>query len=214
MSRAESLCLRIKSRRGGDLSGRSARSIGGGAAAGRPPFAEQRLEVVARVSEKLLGRQSGSTSSFIKHFGFWIRRAALAKLAANFDRRLPPQARALPCGVVFHLPPQNVEAVSYISWVLSYLVGNANVTRVPTNFSDPIRGVCDLFLEQLKQAGDPSQFFIHYDAKSALNGLISAISDARVVWGGDEKVGDFFRLCRCATAASQSGSATVHRSRW
>ena len=158
------------------------------------PFAEPRVDLVARVSEKLLGRGGGATSSFVKHFAFWIRRGALQKLAANFEKRLPPQSLARPRGLVFHLPPQNVETVFLYSWILSYLVGNANVTRVPTDFSDAIRAVCELFLERLQAAGDDTQVFVHYDSSSALSAVISAESDARVVWGGDAKVAAFAPL--------------------
>ena len=158
------------------------------------PFSDERINLVARVSEKLLGGNSHAGSSFIKHFAFWIRRGALQKLAATFAKRLPPQTIARPRGLVFHLPPQNVETVFLYSWILSYLVGNANVTRVPSEFSDEIRGVCELFLEELQAAGDYSQFFVHYSASSALSTAISAESDARVVWGGDAKVALFAPL--------------------
>ena len=158
------------------------------------PFPEPRVDLVARVSEKLLGRGGGATSSFVKHFAFWIRRGALQKLAANFEKRLPPQSLARPRGLVFHLPPQNVETVFLYSWILSYLVGNANVTRVPTDFSDAIRAVCELFLERLQAAGDDTQVFVHYDSNSALSAVISAESDARIVWGGDAKVAAFAPL--------------------
>jgi hypothetical protein len=155
------------------------------------PFSQQRVDLVARVSDKLLGRGSIATSSFIKHFAFWIRRGALRQLAAGFEKRLPQATLARPRGVVFHLPPQNVETVFLYSWILSYLVGNANITRAPTEFGGAVRSVCEMFLEQLEAAGDDSQFFVQYSSTSPLNAILSAESDARIVWGGDAKVGVF-----------------------
>lgn len=157
------------------------------------PFSGARVDLVARVSEKLLGRDRAG-SSFIKHFAFWIRRGALQKLAANFERRLPPQTFARPRGLVFHLPPQNVETVFLYSWALAYLAGNANITRVPSEFSPAIRSVCELFLEELAAAGDETQFFVRYGSASKLSAVLSAESDARVVWGGDAKVAAFAPL--------------------
>jgi hypothetical protein len=158
------------------------------------PFAPERLALIARVSERLLRRGGPPVSPFITHFAFWTRRAALEALGANFAGRLPPQTLARPRGLVFHLPPQNVETVFLYSWVLSYLAGNANVTRVPTEFSSAIRLVCEMFLAELAPEGAATQFFVQYGATGALNRAISAESDARVVWGGDAKVAAFAPL--------------------
>ena len=157
-------------------------------AAPAQPFAPDRVDLIARASERLLRREGRGVPAAIKHFAFFIRRGALQKLAANFEKRLPSQAIALPRGLVFHLPPQNVETVFLYSWVLSYLVGNANITRTPSAFGEVVRFVCNLFLELLSESGDETQFFVHYGSVSSLNAVISAASDARVVWGGDAKV--------------------------
>ncbi len=158
------------------------------------PFAPERIALVARVSERLLRRGGPQASSFITHFAFWTRKAALEALGGNFAKRLPPKTIARPRGVVFHLPPANVETVFLYSWVLSYLAGNANVTRVPTEFGSVIRSVCEMFLTELAGEGAETQFFVQYSATGALNRAISAESDARVVWGGDAKVGAFAPL--------------------
>ena len=82
-----------------------------------PPFAPERVDLVASVAGTLLGPQR-SAASGPAHFAFWTRRAALAKLAAGFAARVPASALARPRGLVFHLPPQNVETVFLYSWVL------------------------------------------------------------------------------------------------
>jgi len=52
------------------------------------------------------------------------------KLAQSFAARVPQHALARPRGLVFHLPPQNVETVFLYSWALSSLCGNRNIVRV------------------------------------------------------------------------------------
>ena len=116
------------------------------------------------------------------------------KLAASFKARVPQNALARPRGLVFHLPPQNVETVFLYSWALAYLSGNANIVRLPQAISAQMRAIVDLFLEKLEAAGDPSQFFVHYPSQGDLGAKISALSDARVVWGGDAKVALFAPL--------------------
>ena len=157
------------------------------------PFSPERQDLVARVGESLLRGAAGAEGA-VRHFGFWIRQGAVRKLAASFHARLPARTKARARGLVFHLPPQNVETVFLYSWALSYLVGNANVTRLPQQLSQTMRDVCNLFLDELQAVGDDTQVFIHYPSTSEFGALISKCSDARVVWGGDAKVAVFAPL--------------------
>jgi Acyl-CoA reductase (LuxC) len=158
------------------------------------PFAQERVDLVASVAEALLGPRRSTASGPAAHFAFWTRRAALMKLAQSFAARVPQNALARPRGLVFHLPPQNVETVFLYSWTLAYLAGNANLVRLPQGISAGMRAIVDLFLARLEAAGDHSQLFVHYPSQSDLGAKISARSDARVVWGGDAKVALFAPL--------------------
>jgi hypothetical protein len=158
------------------------------------PFASERVDLVASVAEALLGPRRSAASGPAAHFAFWTRRAALAKLAASFAARVPQHTLARPRGLVFHLPPQNVETVFLYSWALAYLAGNANIVRLPQEISARMRAIVDLFLERLAAQGDGSQLFVHYPSQGDLGAKISATSDARVVWGGDTKVALFAPL--------------------
>ncbi len=158
------------------------------------PFAPERVDLIAGVAETLLGPRRSAASGPAAHFAFWTRRAALTKLAASFAQRVPDNTLARPRGLVFHLPPQNVETVFLYSWALSYLAGNANVVRLPHEVSARMRAIVDLFLERLQAAGDKTQLFVHYPSQGDLGAKISALSDARVVWGGDAKVALFAPL--------------------
>ena len=158
------------------------------------PFAAERLDLVGGVAETLLGHADCPRSGPAAHFAFWTRRAALTKLAASFAARVPNNTLARPRGLVFHLPPQNVETVFLDPWVLSYLAGNANIVRLPQEISARMRAIVDLFLERLEAAGDGSQAFVHYPSQGDLGAKISVLSDARVVWGGDAKVALFAPL--------------------
>ena len=155
------------------------------------PFDQSRIDLVVSVSELLLTGAHRALPGFVKHFAFWTRRAAIARLATEFQKRLPTGTVARARGVVFHLPPQNVETVFLYSSILSYLVGNANVVRLPREISEEMAFVRDRFLERLAAAKDPSQMFLYYPSASDIGTAISAQSDARVVWGGDAKVALF-----------------------
>jgi hypothetical protein len=158
------------------------------------PFAPERVDLIAGVAETLLGPRQATASGPAAHFAFWIRRAALAKIASNFAARVPQNTLARPRGLVFHLPPQNVETVFLYSWALAYLAGNANIVRLPQEISTRMRAIVDLFLDRLAAQGDTSQLFAHYPSQGDLGAKISAMSDARVVWGGDAKIALFAPL--------------------
>jgi hypothetical protein len=160
-------------------------------AAVEPPYAKARIDVVARACAPLLRQSSAKRSPGAVHFAFWTRLAALHSLKAEFERGLPSGCSARPRGLVFHLPPQNVETVFLYSWVLSYLAGNANVVRLPTSLSDEMNGILELLLGELAKVGDHGQRFVRYPAGSALSAKISSLSDARIVWGGDAKIATF-----------------------
>lgn len=155
------------------------------------PFSEARLALAAEVGSTILRRGAQQTSSAVVHFAYWTRSAALKRLAAEFRERLPSGCLARPIGLVFHLPPQNVETVFLYSWMLSYLAGNANVVRLPTALGEEMRSLLDLFLAAFERAGETSQMFVNYPSASDISVQISAESDARVVWGGDAKVRAF-----------------------
>jgi hypothetical protein len=155
------------------------------------PFDPSRMALVAKVSDAILRGAARSSSPAVTHFAFWTRASALQKMAKSFAARLPPGGLARPRGLVFHLPPQNVETVFLYSWIISYLTGNANVVRLPQEISPDMRAICDLFLDALKQEPVASQFFVHYPSSSNVSFAISAHSDVRVVWGGDAKIKAF-----------------------
>ncbi len=156
------------------------------------PFSPARKALVAGVAERIL--RGGGFSPAVTHFGFWTRAAALAALEKGFMARLAPDVQARPRGLAFHLPPQNVETVFLYSWALAYLVGAANVVRLPAEMSGEMRRVLDLFLEALAEEGEGSQLFLTYPSGSDLGAAISSLSDVRLVWGGSAKVATFATL--------------------
>jgi hypothetical protein len=159
-----------------------------------PVFSSTRVELVAKVSAGILKQGAGRASPAVTHFAYWTRRQALGVLAARSLSRTPDQCVVRPRGLVFHLPPQNVETVFLYSWVISFLCGNANLVRLPTELGDDMKGLLGQFLAALEESGDTSQYFVRYPADETTNRRLSAICDARVVWGGDAKVAAFAPL--------------------
>jgi hypothetical protein len=159
-----------------------------------PVYSPARLDLVASVSAAILKQGAGRASPAVTHFAYWTRRQALRALAASSVARKPAQCVARPRGLAFHLPPQNVETVFLYSWVISFLCGNANLVRLPTELGEGMTRLLGQFLSALDASGDTSQHFVRYPADEAINRRLSAVCDARVVWGGDAKVAAFAPL--------------------
>ncbi|TDT99267.1 acyl-CoA reductase-like NAD-dependent aldehyde dehydrogenase [Azorhizobium sp. AG788] len=157
------------------------------------PFEAERVRIVASVADAI-SRHKGELSPAIRYLGFWTRAAALKQLERSFAATIPPHTLRRPRGMTFHLPPRNVETIFLYSWILSFLAGNANIVRLPQEVSGTVGWVLDLFLAALDASSERSQLFVHYPLDTDLSALISAHSDARMVWGGDAKVGAFERL--------------------
>ena len=128
------------------------------------------------------------------HFAFWTRRAALMKLAASFAARVPRTrwrgraASSFICRRRMSRRSSSIRGRSPIS------PATPISCACPRRSARGMRAIVDLFLDRLEAAGDESQMFVHYPSQGDLGAKISALSDARVVWGGDAKVALFAPL--------------------
>ncbi|MCK2221447.1 hypothetical protein MF672_047730 [Actinomadura sp. ATCC 31491] len=120
--------------------------------------------------------------------GFFLRPSELAR---TVDALAGEHVR-VPRGLVFHIPPANVDTVFVYSWALSALMGNRNVVRL----SPRAGAVAEVIVETLHEAldeADPivseTQRIVSYDrSREGVTAALSAACDLRVVWGGDRTV--------------------------
>ncbi|MCF2533494.1 acyl-CoA reductase [Yinghuangia soli] len=125
--------------------------------------------------------------------GFFLRRAELDAQLARLAEPGTGSTRVLrfPRGLVFHIPPANVDTIFVYAWALAALTGNRNVVRISPR-SGP---AAELILERLATAlqdAHPAvaatQRMITYDRDDRITEALSAACDLRVVWGGDHSV--------------------------
>ncbi|MGY0232395.1 acyl-CoA reductase [Longispora urticae] len=117
--------------------------------------------------------------------GFFLRRGPLADALAPLD------GLRFPRGLVFHIPPANVDTIFVYSWALSALCGNANIVRISERAAGAATVVLDALNETLADA-DPvvgrTQSMLSYGRDDAVTARLSAACDLRVIWGGDASV--------------------------
>ncbi len=117
--------------------------------------------------------------------GFFLRPAEVARALAGLDDLRFPR------GLVFHIPPANVDTVFVYSLALSALAGNANVVRLSERAGPAAHAVLDALNAALADA-DPvvgaTQKVVAYPRADDTTAALSLACDLRVVWGGDVAV--------------------------
>ncbi len=152
------------------------------------PFAETSLKMLATLSKRLLKSELGQSEPQLVALGFWLRAAALQELKVLAERSSCHDVRVAR-GLAYQLPPTNVDTLFVYSWAISYLVGNSNITRLPTSMGPTVTWLVNVLVECLKENGESHrQIFCTFDHSSQYSESISARSDLRVIWGGDAKV--------------------------
>lgn len=153
----------------------------------REPFSESALEFLEALSKMILA-PGEQIEPEIAAFGFWCRRAHLARL----KERHKSGAVRLGKGLVFHAAPSNVPMVFAYSLAIGILAGNSNIVRVSDRSGPAAWAVCALLKELLAD----SRFFevrestsiVSYGRDDTVTAGYMSLCDAAVVWGGDGTV--------------------------
>jgi hypothetical protein len=156
------------------------------------PFADGSLAFFAEVSRRLASSPSTAGLPDVRALAFWMRRSHLASLKGQFEALRVPGTVRLPRGIVFHMPPANVDTIFMYSWVLAALSGNQNVVRLPRLREAATTVMCATLNEVLATAEFgrlvPAVAVVGYGHEAAITAALSAHADVRVVWGGDATV--------------------------
>jgi hypothetical protein len=156
------------------------------------PFDAELVEFVDGLSRSLTtGRELRAFPEIIA-LGHWARRASVLGYQREFEALQSERVVMAPRGLVFHVPPANVDTIFMYSWLLSLLVGNVNLIRLSTRESPQVELVCSklsaLLAEPRFVRVRESVAIVRYGHDAAINERISRQVDLRVVWGGDATV--------------------------
>ncbi|WP_216212946.1 acyl-CoA reductase [Amycolatopsis aidingensis] len=161
---------------------------------GRLTVGDERIvEFLTRFARGLLAPATARRYPELASLGFFLRKGEIAKALSGL--RDTEDVLRFPRGLVFHVPPANVDTIFVYSWALSALAGNHNVVRV----SGRSAGAAEAVLAALETAlGEvsadcaaavrQSQRMVTYERSEEISSALSAACDLRVVWGGDASV--------------------------
>lgn len=156
-----------------------------------PAFSADRIDLIGRYAATLQADPRWRGVPAVLALAFWLRKAAIVRMADGFQRRNPPHSRSVGRGIAFHLPPQNVDTLFLYSWAVAFACGAVNVVRLPEQISPTVVRLLEPLIALLEEAGSGDLFVSYSRQDEAANARLSAIADCRLVWGGDAKAESF-----------------------
>jgi hypothetical protein len=152
------------------------------------PLNDLTIEFLSELSNIILKSPIAKLYPDVITFGYWCRAANLKKMKAgytNLDVR-----KGL--GTVFHIAPSNVPINFAFSYVFSLLSGNVSIVRVPSKQFEQIdivsSMITSLFDNPKYNLIKNNTYFIRYPQNVTITQQLSAISNARLIWGSDVTV--------------------------
>ncbi|MBN8819786.1 MAG: hypothetical protein J0I80_13830 [Sphingomonas sp.] len=157
--------------------------------AGIAPCNPRALAMLDDISQRILMDPVSRRAPQYVALAYWLRRAALTRLAAELTSSDRPGQIRTPRGVALHLPPTNVDTIFVYSWAMSVLAGNANIVRLPENMSVEADWLAKTISEAVSDHGESERhLFCYYPYGGEIEATLAGHCDLRVIWGGDEKV--------------------------
>jgi hypothetical protein len=159
-----------------------------------PIFDEAVLSFFQTLSDAILSYPSGRSTPNALAFGAWCRRSTLERQRSRY----PEASLRLGRGLAVHLCPENVPTMFAYSVAAGLLSGNANIARLPTRTDPASEFLCARLSEVLASPLHASLAdylcCIRYDsADRPVTDRLCALSDARIIWGGDAKINEIRR---------------------
>lgn len=160
------------------------------------PFSKLSINFLDDLSILLLKDKSANKFGDILSLAFWIRKKNITNLKKNFFNK---NQNKIGLGNIFHITPTNVPTNFAYSFIFGLLTGNSNLVKLPNQSFEQVDIICKkinfLFNKKKYLKYKNSNFFFKYDSNNiSVTNKFSKMSDARMVWGGDNTVKNIKKL--------------------
>ncbi len=154
------------------------------------PFSKLVITFLNDLSILLLKDKSANKFGDILSLAFWLREKNITNLKKNFFNK---NQNKIGLGNIFHITPTNVPTNFAYSFVFGLVTGNSNLVKLPNQSFEQVDLICEkinfLFNKKKYLKYKNSNLFFKYNSNDILiTNKFSKISDARMVWGGDNTV--------------------------
>ena len=156
----------------------------------RVPFDQDICDFLDGLSKKLLHYPEAKRYPDVVTFAFFIRKAALNRYKTSIH--MDDDSFVCGRGISFHIAPSNVAINFAYSMCIALMMGNVCIVRVPSKDFDQTRIIVrciNNILDAHPQMRD-YLYLIRYDRDRSINDMLSAVADVRIIWGGDNTIGE------------------------
>ena len=159
------------------------------------PFNEVRLNFLEELSNLIHNNKLCKKFSDLIALSFWLKKKNLLKFKENY----PEKSLILSRGVVLHFTPNNVPTNFIYSFVFSFLAGNTNLVRLPSEDFKQVNLILKIINDlknkkKYKMIFNQNFFFKYSKDEIGLSKDLSELSDVRIIWGGDQSIKDIKKI--------------------
>jgi hypothetical protein len=155
------------------------------------PFHAATLAFCDSIAQALFHDSAARRFPELQALAFWMRKSSMLRMKEQFDSLANDWTILVPRGLVFHIPPSNVDTIFVYSWILSVLAGNTNIIRFSERAGEAATIICRVLGDTLAKQNSALQHstaIVRYGRDREITAAISAACDVRVIWGGDATV--------------------------
>lgn len=151
-------------------------------------FNDDVLDFLDVLSKKLF-RDARRTPA-LAPLAFFIRKSHTKSLGIGLKARLVSGTVGVSQGVVFHIPPTNVDTLFLYTLALSLLAGNTNIIRISKNSGPETAALLQTVFDTLDDFPNVATLttFISFDRDEFTLTALSEVADVRMIWGGDATI--------------------------
>ena len=158
------------------------------------PFSKLSLEFVEEFSNSLRKVKNVNQYPELIYLILWCAKGRLSKQSNYFKNKDIRIGR----GIVFHVCASNVPTNFIYSFLFGLLSGNSNIIKIPSKFTQEkkiiMKVINHIFKKSKYRKLKSSNLFIEYNNDMKITERISAMSDARVLWGSDNTINNLRKI--------------------
>ncbi|WP_127156149.1 acyl-CoA reductase [Pectobacterium polaris] len=150
------------------------------------PFDESVVTFLDHFSKRLFRNPLAKAWPDVISLAFWCRKSSVLQMKKAY----PDLSGRVGRGLAFHIAPSNVAVNFAYSLIAGLLSGNTNIVRVPSRDFPQVSLICDELNATLYEQSIISPYIclVRYGREKAVNDMLSAWCQTRLVWGGDETI--------------------------
>jgi hypothetical protein len=154
------------------------------------PFSKEVVSFLDDFSRQINLRKDIKDFPDIKGLAFFCRKQNIM----NFKKKYYNTDRIrFGLGLVFHITPSNIPTNFMYSLIFGLISGNSNIVKVPSRKFEEIKIICEEIENLLRKKKHlilkKMVRILRYNSEdNEITKNISEISDARLIWGGDETI--------------------------